>query len=111
MARGELLKKLFATCNRSDEFRTVAMQIINEEENKEKPRACQLSPKDAGGGEQAPERRLAIRQWRGHQRPITSSAPARAGQARGARRIEHPDPPAVRYCAQPRERALARRRG
>lgn len=34
MARGELLKKLFATYNRSDEFRTVAMQIINEEEKK-----------------------------------------------------------------------------
>lgn len=34
MARGELLKKLFASYNRSDEFRAVAMQIIDEEEKK-----------------------------------------------------------------------------
>jgi len=34
MARGELLKKLFASYNRSAEFRAVAMQIIDEEEKK-----------------------------------------------------------------------------
>lgn len=34
MARGELLKKLFATYNRGDQFRAVAIQIIHEEEKK-----------------------------------------------------------------------------
>jgi hypothetical protein len=34
MARGELLKKLFATYNRRDQFRAVAIQIIQEEEKK-----------------------------------------------------------------------------
>lgn len=34
MARGELIKKLFASSGRGDEFRAIAEQIIREEENK-----------------------------------------------------------------------------
>lgn len=34
MARGELVKKLFASYGRHDEFRAIAMQIIDEEERK-----------------------------------------------------------------------------
>jgi hypothetical protein len=45
VARGELMKKLFASHNRSDEFRMVAMQIINKK--KEVRCACGLPPKDA----------------------------------------------------------------